>query len=237
MSDPLKVGLIFEGPTDFVVLRAAIAALLENREFEITTVQPALSNALAPRTGGGWTAVYLWCRQVLEQARGQARDNALFNTFDLLILHVDADVAGKRYSDDQRIQDPPDDLPCECPCPPTNATTDALRRVVLGWLGETSVPPRTVLCTPSKSTETWVLVALLPDEAVNSPVELECRRDVEVVLQRMPSDRRIIRSTGKQIMEYRKREGELRLAWPQVRVSCSEAERFSQEFLAALPAS
>jgi len=81
------------------------------------------------------------------------------------------------------------------------------------------------------------LVALLPDEAVNSPVELECRRDVEVVLQRMPSDRRIIRSTGKQIMEYRKREGELRLAWPQVRVSCSEAERFSQEFLAALPAS
>jgi hypothetical protein len=34
---------------------------------------------------------------MIKQAGGQARDNALFNTYDLLILHVDADVAGKHY--------------------------------------------------------------------------------------------------------------------------------------------
>jgi len=234
MSDPVRVALVVEGPTDVVVLRAAIGALLENREFEVTALQPELSNALEPHTGGGWTAIYLWCRQMLNQAGGLAQTNSLFKTFDLLVLQVDADVAGKRYTDDSRIQNPPDDLPLkECPCPPPNATTDALRRVILGWLDESSLPARTVLSTPSKSTETWVLAALFLNDGTPSTVELECQTNIEAILQNKPLDQRLIRSGHKQIKAYRERESVLRIAWPKVRAKCSEAERFSQDFLAA----
>lgn len=236
MSDPLRVALVVEGPTDIVVLKAAIGSVLENREFEVTALQPELSNALEPRTGGGWAAVYLWCRQMIKQAGGQARDNALFNTYDILILHVDADVAGKRYADDLRIQDPPNDLPCERPCPPPHATTDALRRVILGWLEETDAPFRTVLCTPSKSTETWVLVSLFPDDGAACAVELECRPDSATMLQSKPLDQRLIRSGHKRIKAYREKESELRCGWPRVRAECSEAERFSRDLLGAVTA-
>jgi hypothetical protein len=233
MSEPLRVALVAEGPTDIVVLRAAIGALLENREFEVTALQPELSIALKPRTGGGWAAVYLWCRQMVKQTGGPPHDNALFSAHDLLVLHVDADVAEKRYTDDPRIQDPPNDLPCDGPCPPPSATTDALRRVVLGWLDATDVPVRTVLCTPSKSTETWVLAALFPDDGAAPAADLECRADAAAVLQSKPLDQRLIRSGHKQIKAYRERENELRSAWPEVRTKCSEAERFSREFVGA----
>lgn len=34
MSDPLRIGFVVEGPTDFVVLESVISRLLEGREFE-----------------------------------------------------------------------------------------------------------------------------------------------------------------------------------------------------------
>jgi hypothetical protein len=234
MSDPLRVAVVAEGLTDIVVLKAAIGALLENREFVATVLRPELSQGLDP--SGGWTAVYSWCRQMVKQAGGPAPGNSLFDAHDLLVLHVDADVAGMRYADNSNIQDPPNDLPCECPCPPPSATTDALRRVILRWLDQRDVPFRTVLCTPSKSTETWVLAALFPDDGAAAAVELECRPDAAAVLQRMPLDQRLIRSGHKQINKYREREGELRSAWPMVRAKCSEAERFSRDFSAAVVA-
>jgi len=236
MSEPLRIALATEGKTDIVVLTAAIGALLENRAFVATQLCPELSNSFGRSNSGGWAAVYLWCRQVVNQTGGPARGNSLFSEHDLLVLHVDADVAGRQYTDDMRIQDPPNDLPCERPCPPPSATTDALRRVILGWLDEGEIPPRTVLCTPSKSTETWVLAALFPNDVVNSAIEFECRQDVAVVLQSKPLPQRLIRSGHKQVKAYQERESELRSAWPRVRAECSEAERFSQEFLAALAA-
>ncbi len=232
MSDPLRVAVVAEGLTDIVVLKAALGALLENREFIATVLRPELSQGLG--AGGGWTAVYSWCRQAVKQAKGPAPANSLFEAHDLLVLHVDADVAGRRYTDNSSIQNPPDDLPCECPCPPPSATTDALRRVILGWVDQRNLPSRTVLCTPSKSTETWVLAALFPDDGAASEIDLECRSNAAAVLQSKPLDQRLIRSGHKQINKYREREAELRNAWPKVRAMCSEAERFSRDFLAAV---
>ncbi len=85
---------------------------------------------------------------------------------------------------DQRIKTPPQDLPlrmpcskpCKTPCPRPRQITDALRQTILGWLNETQVPPRTVLCVPARSIETWVLVALFPDDATALKSNVECRR-------------------------------------------------------------
>ena len=235
MSDLLRVALVVEGPTDYVVLRAAMGAILGDRDYEATVLWPELSNGLETVTGGGWTAVYLWCRLAVKQAEGPVRDHPLFGTYDVLVVQVDADVAEKRYTDDSRIQAPPNDLPCEQPCPPPTATTDALRNVVVRWLDEKVLPPHTVLCTPSKSIETWVLAALFPNDTSATTSELECRPNIDAQLQSKPLGRRLIRGGQKQIKKYRESEGELRHAWVNVRAECSEADRFSREFLAALP--
>lgn len=235
MSKPVRVAFVMEGSTDYVVLRAAVRALLKGRDFEPTNIWPELDENLRPKTEGGWGGVYKWCRQVLEQAEGSARDNPIFALNDIVIIQVDADVARMKYKD-YGIKDAPDDeltrATCEKDCPPTSATTDALRAVILGWLNETSVLPGAVLCTPSKSIETWVLVALFPDDESAKKPNIECRWDGEVRLRKHG----LIKSGQKLIDKYRVNEKGIQDAWPGVRGKCSEAERFSKDFLALVPA-
>ena len=40
MSDPLRIALVVEGPTDFIVLRAAIRSLLQEREDTMRVAWP-----------------------------------------------------------------------------------------------------------------------------------------------------------------------------------------------------
>ena len=82
------------------------------------------------------------------------------------------------------------DLPCEQPCPPPEATTNVLRKVMLRWLGEAQVPAHCVLCTPSKSIEeTWVMAALFPTNKEVVKDSWECRANPEARLQRYQSRR------------------------------------------------
>jgi hypothetical protein len=235
MSEPVRVAFVMEGPTDYIALRAAVRALLVGREFVPTVIWPELDDNLAAQTGGGWGGVYKWCRQAVSQAEGPAGDNPVLGLHDMVVIQVDADVARKRYSDYSWIKDPPDDEilrgTCEKTCPPPHDTTAALRMVMLGWLGETSVPDGLVICTPSKSIETWVLVALFPDDRSAQAANIECRWDAEIRLRKHG----LIKSGQKLIPEYAAREDGISAAWSEVRRRCGEAERFSIEFLAAIP--
>ncbi len=234
MSKPMRVAFVLEGPTDYFVLCAAVRALLNGRDFELTNIRPELDENLRPKTEGGWGGVYKWCRQVLEQAGDPARENPVFAVNDLVVIQVDADVARKTYKD-YGIRDAPDDElargTCEKCCPPPGATTDALRAVMLGWLNETSIPPGVVLCTPSKKIETWVLVALFPEDASARQPNVECRWDGEVRLRKYG----LIKSHQKLIEKYQAHEKDIQNAWPKIRQKCSEAERFSLDFLANSP--
>ena len=235
MSKPVRVAFVMEGPTDYVVLRAAVRALLNGRDFEPTNIWPELDENLRPKTEGGWGGVYTWCRQVLEQAGGPARENPIFALNDLVIIQVDADVARKKYMDYGIKNAPEDELTrgtCEKACPPPSATTAALRAVMLGWLNETSTPPGAVLCTPSKNIETWVLVALFPEDESAKKPNVECRWDGEVRLRKHG----LIKSHQKLIDKYQTNEKGIQNTWPNVRLNCSEAERFSADFLALVPA-
>jgi hypothetical protein len=217
------------------MLEAVIRNLLNGREFVLTPLQPELSVAFIPQSGGGWGGVCLWCRTAASQADGRLGENPLFAFHDLLVVQVDADVAGKRYSDYGRMLDDLGNLPCKQPCPPASATTDALRKVVLGWMGEQTTPRRTVLCTPSIALETWVLVGLFPQNRLSKASDLECCGSPESQLQAQPPRRRLVRSGKKDTGASRRHAEEVGRNWPRVRRRCSEAERFSAEFLAALP--
>ena len=229
MSDPLRIAIAVEGPTDAIILKAVLDALLPVTDFEVQTLQPEGSAAFGT-TGTGWVGVYRWSRQSVAEGGGSVSGSSVFTFHDLLIVQVDADVAGKTYASGS-IQDAPyDDLPCEEPCPPPSDTTDALRSVILNWLGESAIPPQVVLCTPSKSTETWVLAAICPGNNIVMRNDWECRANPERQLATLPSKQRF----QKRPADYDARREAITAAWPNVAARLTEAARFNREFLTAL---
>ena len=228
MSEPLRVAAVVEGPTDTIVLRAIVRAMLPDVDLMFQILQPEGSAALNS-TGGGWQGVYHWSRQAAREGGGSVSGSSALEHHDLLIVHVDADVADKTYRS-ANIRDGPSDLPCDEPCPPPEKTTNALRSVVLNWLGEQECPPRTVLCTPSKSIEAWVLAAICPENGLVRQDDWECHLNPEGQLATLPKGQRF----KKRPKDYRRKERELEKAWPCVSARLTEAKRFETEFLAAL---
>lgn len=230
MSEVLKVGLVCEGPTDRIVINSAAAALLGDRDFLLRQLQPEDSLAFGP-TGTGWAGVYRWCLQAAEQSGGSLGANALFDFYDVLILHIDVDVADGTYESGNIVTSRVD-LPCPPqPCPPPSDSADLLRDVVLGWIGEAAIPPHAVFCTPSKSTEAWVLAALFPTDPVLVSGMLECYPTPANLIASKPIDVRF----KKTVKSYQERAGDISRNWARVRRFCSEAERFSTDFLTGTP--
>ena len=228
MSEPLRIAAAVEGPTDAIVLEAILKALLRDADFVFQTLQPEGSAAFGS-TGVGWVGVYRWSRQSASEGGGSVSGCSALSNHDLLIVHVDADVAGRTYASGN-IQDAPrQDLPCEAPCPPPCETTNALRAVVLNWLGEHECPPQVVLCTPSKSIEAWVLAAIWPEGNVVRQDDWECRPNPEGQFTALPMHLRF----RKRPDDYRRKQGDIKQAWPQVSARLTEAVRFESEFLAA----
>ena len=232
MSDPLRVAIVAEGITDKIVIQAAIERILSGSGFVLKQLQPEESLPFNERRGG-WGGVYHWCRQAAERSGAAFAQDPLFATFDLLIVHLDADVADGHYAD-AHIQDSVNDLPCAQPCPLPQATTDPLRLVMLRWLGQVNLPPKTILCTPSKNTEAWVLCALYPQDGIVRSGDVECHGTPQNQLQAKPSGGRTISGGKKIVSMYLQRQSEITSAWTQVRASCTEANRFSEDFEGAL---
>ena len=234
MSEPLRVAAAVEGPTDAIVLQAILRALLPDKDFEFLTLQPegsvAFDSAPSGITGTGWVGVYRWSRQSACEGGGSVSGSSALLHHDVLIVHVDADVAGKTYASGSIRDAPCEDLPCEEPCPPPDRTTNALRAVVLNWLGEHECPPRIVLCTPSKSIEAWVLAAVWPENDVVRRDDWECRRNPEGQLGALPSRRRFEKCPE----DYLLKQSEIEKAWPKVSARLTEAARFEEEFLIAI---
>jgi hypothetical protein len=106
---------------------------------------------------------------------------------------------------------------------------------VLRWLGEKSVPPRTILCTPSKALETWVLVGLFPgDNVVRRRSNIECHENPERILQGKSKKRRLVSRGKKDVDKYQELAPEFADHWSRVRAQCSEAARFENDFRSAV---
>ena len=235
MSEPLRIAAAVEGPTDAIVLRSVLDCVLQNTEYEFHTVQPDESVAFRPVAAGGagvgWGGVYRWARQSANEGGGSISGSSALSFHDVVIVHVDADVAGVTYSSASIHDAPNQDLPCEQPCPPPAPTTDALRTVIVRWLGESQRPSEVVLCTPSKSMEAWVIAAVWPNNRMILRGNWECHDNPAGQLQALPLARRF----GKHVHDYRSKQNEMTMAWPNVSAMLTEAARFEREFLAALP--
>lgn len=225
MSEPLRIGLVAEGPTDYEIIKAALQAVLPVR-FVMTLLQPENTQ---PQFGGGWGGVLKWYHAAGQRHAGPLTQDPTLSWFDLLVIHLDADVAAKSYADcgPWVANSAPaygwDALPCDQACPPVADTCAALERVRLSWLGNATVDDKTIRCIPAQSTGAWLACAVL--DASELLLEgAECNLELENQLARLPKAQRI----KKTVADYRRFASAVTAEWAKVTTLCSQAERFDK---------
>ncbi len=155
------------------------------------------------------------------------------SALDLLVIHVDADVAVERGLQDEGDTPIPD---VQQPCPPIEATTSRIRRVVARWLRCDDFPPQVVLAIPAQDTENWTFAALFPDDDLCARDDYECvqtgRNRPGYWLTLKKYGRLLRRMDGrikKPIRQYRRVIPQIADAWDTVRRICTQAELFTQD--------
>jgi hypothetical protein len=224
----LRVALIAEGPTDAIIIEAALKAILD-KPFVLQTLQPEATLGAA---GAGWCGVFKWCRAFAERGAASLEDDPILPGFDLFVLHLDADVAEQSYDNGGLVVEAAArnllPLPCSQPCPPPAAAAEEVRKRLVEWLGLKHVGPRTVLCLPSKAIEAWLAAVALPDRhaLLNG---LECNLRLADQLAALPVNQRIRKGRR----DYLQRESIVTKGWDRIRQTCMQAERFHLEACAA----
>ena len=211
--------------------------MLGSRSFDLKLLQPESSVAFsgagdAGELGGGWRGVYKWCLQATKRNKGSVRFDPLFLAYDLLIVHLDADVATEDPANYSVFPIPElaGLLPCSQPCPPCSETTDRLRALIRIWLGDSSTPPRTVFCTPSMSIEAWVVAICFPNDREVRKASWECHPKPERRLAQQPKNDRF----AKKQTDYMNNQQRLQEGWPRIAERLFEAKRFRDEFTLAV---
>jgi len=225
------IATVVEGPTDRLVLEAILDKLIPG-EHRYLTLQPPV---LLGETGAGWKGVRAWCRQRWQRT-GSDLETVLSPAdgppIDLLVLHVDADIAFE--SDLQDAQDDPV-AGVQQPCPPAAATADRLRQVILGWLHRANLPQAVILAIPAQDTESWTFAALFPADPLCGRTDYECIRHGA----HHPGYRLTLRAHGKLMSRsgggikkserlYQKAMPQLAAGWDAACQICSQAQRFTE---------
>jgi hypothetical protein len=227
----LRIALVAEGPTDYEVIQAALKAVLPE-PFVMTQLQPEATGGMM---GTGWCGVLKWCQAAQQRHSGSLDTDPTLVGFDLLVLHLDVDVASKQYADCGTIvagiaqENNWRDLPCAQQCPPISSTVDLLVDAIKSWLGQSTAGDRTLFCLPAQSSGTWLAAAVLPPDHPLL-VESECNLSLESRLGQLPLKERIKKTTR----EYRLYAPQITQKWTQVKQVCTQAEHFEQLVLAAL---
>lgn len=225
MSEPLRIGLVAEGPTDYEIINAALLAVLPV-PFVMTLLQPENTQ---PQLSGGWGGVLKWCHAASRRHTGPLTQDPTLSLFDLLVIHLDADVAAKSYADcgpwvaDSAQARGWGTLPCHHACSSVADTCAALELVLLSWLGAATSDDKTVRCIPAQSTGTWLASAVL-DGVHPLLQDAEYNPELENQLARLPKAQCI----KKTVADYRRFSPVVTAQWAKVKAVCSQAERFEQ---------
>lgn len=212
-------GIVTEGKRDFPIFEAIVKKLCPAVE-DVLLVHPPSDELPAGRESAvnvtGWTGVRRWCQRYGTRLTRFMQDYG--EPLDLLVIQVDASIARR----------PEIDL--EQPCPPASDTTNALRSLVVEWIGG-QVPDGVVVAVPSKTSDAWVCAALAGgDELLEcDPEPLERLTGVGDLGFRLKqtSDGQVRKPTAGRYRIHLAPKVAAR--FDQVRGACSEAERFALE--------
>ncbi len=229
MSSPPRIGVVAEGPSDRVILGAALDEVLCGSDYVLSALQPP-TTALASSgpLGGGWRGVMEWCRRLGAEGVPVA-ETVAFANHDVVIVQIDADIAQE-----------PDlaALHLHHPCPPALPTCDAIRSHLLALMGISDCPAKLVVCVPAQNMETWVLVALYPGDIPLSD-HVECLPNPKARLYKKP-EKLVVLKDGQlrnQPRAYGAQVASIRLGWGGVTERCSEAAQFEDAVALAIKGS
>ncbi len=223
----LTIGIVAEGPTDSLLIELLTNQLLET-EHHYVELQPKLSKTGGFGVhGGGWRGVQGWCQML---AADSQKLKAHFLQLDLLILHIDADVARE------------DEINCVKPCPPIEDTSKALAQRVMTWLGEPVIDEKLVLCIPADNTEAWVLAAHDIETIYHAPPDkpLECVNKPDMIIsnQAYKKPHRLLkRKNGKPKKTKRDYQQLIPVVlnnWEEVKRICNQAAKFENDLKASV---
>ncbi len=207
-----KIGVVSEGPTDFLVLKAVIGELLGEQPVEFRRIHP--DEIMISPFGNGWRGVQRWCQEYGPTLESFMRDIPS-DMLDLLVVHVDGSVAGEQ------------DISVAKPCPPPRPTADALREVISrDWLQRPSLPSFVVLATPMVDTETWVVSAVAPPEMALCECDPKAWRTLVELKLLGTKDGKLKKNQA----AYRPLAEAVGKELARVRTTCTEAERFCEDF-------
>ena len=216
------VGIIAEGGRDFPIFEAVIKKLCPTVK-DVKRIHPPVDEISARRRGDvhttGWTGVQHWCQRWGPRL---TRFMDYGDPLDLLVIAVDATIAHNEA------------INLEKPCPPASDTTDALRDLVVQWIG-CQPPCNVVIVVPSKTPDSWVYAAVIGgDELLECELEpLEKLASIQDLYPpwgfrlKPKSDGRTKKPTSKQYKIHL--APKVAAHFDQVRRICGEAERFAGE--------
>jgi hypothetical protein len=228
----LNIGLVAEGSTDFVLIHAALKAVLD-RAFILTQLQPEPTFAYR---GGGWCGVLKWCTETGARIPASLDTDPLLSQFDLLILHIDVDVINASYTDcgtaiaSHSVSTPWPALPGGAPCPPANTQAAYLEGALTAWLAPVKPgPKKTVMCLPAQCSGAWLAAAILPSGHTLLS-DLECNGNIESQLAGLPIKDRVKKS----VRDFQLHAGSVTRNWNTVKRLCPQAAAFENRVLAAI---
>ena len=227
------IATVVEGPTDRLVLEAIIRKLIPG-DHRFLPLQPS---ATFGEMGTGWKGVKRWCEQSwqLPGSSLEALLTAVQPPIDLLVIHVDADVADE--GDLQENTERPVASVLQ-PCPPAGDTAARLIFVIQRWLKRDVLPPQVIFAIPAQDTEYWTFAALFPQDRLCANADYECRKDHKhapgYLLTRKQYDKVLTYSGGhvkKTVAAYRDLADKVAAAWDGVCLVCVQAQGFTDEVM------
>ncbi|MDP8237972.1 MAG: hypothetical protein P9X24_02695 [Candidatus Hatepunaea meridiana] len=196
----MRIGIVAEGNTDFPVIMKIINSLMADAQCKRLSPPPL-------KGVGGWTSVRAWCRR----NRKTLKAKLSLRKIDILILQIDADVAGE--------------LKIAEPCPPASDTTEKLRKLIIeDWLGIDTIPPYVILCIPSLRIEAWIVEALIPGIK-----NIECSNRIEEIMIYYNAITERVRRNKKSTRKYKELAKITAKKLDIISAVCTEADHFRQD--------
>ena len=156
-----RVGIIAEGKTDIYLIEGILICAFPEHRFIFQLISPTEGELFTgqKKEGFGWRGVYKACCEFASRWDLVKTGNML----DLLVVHLDGDVAYAEYQQ-ANIEKQRQDLPCAMPGDSIETAGEKLQQVVCDWL-ETVGKDKPVIafCLPFINTEAWVGYLAYPE--------------------------------------------------------------------------
>lgn len=237
-----NIGIVCEGPTDFIILRDIIDTITgENHYYVQLQPEPDLTG----KYGTGWKGVWKWCQEHADDKKRYMKE--IEPILDLLVIHMDGDVSRKERevhcgcesvqcqrrgqyfpldceNEKEFLQFCPIVMPCKKHEESVKGYIDHLEKLIQVQLKDLD---ETCIAIPCDSIEAWIVAAYdqIPEsEKIENPW-VNCiargKQYHDIRIKGTKKRQKVFQELSKQVCEQ----------WERVTTLCMSAKRFEDQIL------